>query len=1019
MTQTSTNSAQVVGSTDDTTVSIDAMRTGWTANEPQLTPAQVSSADFGQLFATTVDGQVYAQPLVIGSTVLVATENNFVYGIHAVTGAVLWSRSLGPAWPASAIGCGDLVPNLGVTATPVYDASSGLVYVTAKVNDGPDEKHPHWYLHALDLATGLEHPGWPVTIQGAPANDPSNPIIPFTAHQRPGLLLLDGEVFAGFGSHCDAGPYVGYVVGVRTDTRAIRLWATQDAAGGKMAGVWMGGDGPVSDGPGRIFLSTGNGISPAPGPGKQPPGHLAESVVRVAADAGPDLVAKDFFSPSNADDLDNNDQDLGSGGPVALPSPPFGTAAHPNLMVQIGKDGRVFLLDRDDLGGRSRRGVPDAALSVSGPFRGVWGHPAVWGGDGGYVYVAENDGVLRALSYGVSGTGLPVLTSAGTSSGSIGHYPGSPVVSSTGTTSGSALVWVTCPGGSNGSNAQLRAYDAVPVNGVLRLRWSAPIGTAVKFPVAAVSNGRVYVGTRDGQLLAFGRPAQGALIGTPVDFGQTAVGNTGTATVTVTATRAVTITAVATTAPFAIGSPAPALPVTLNTGQTFDVPVTFTPTGAGGATATLSFSVTVGGAAGTVGLDLHGTGTQPGFGASPPTLAFGELATGQSETLSVTISNTGTSAETVATTTAPAAPFSASGLPAAGAQIDPGASVTVSVSYTPTVASPPGGDSSQLTVTGADGLSVTVPLTGSAVVGAPHLTISPTSVDFGEVPVGGSATRTFDLSNTGNLALTITKAAPPTPPFAVPNPVAEGQQINPGDVIHQAITLAPTATGSASGQYLITGNDGQGAQTVRFTGTAVQGGTVPAPSADGWTLNGSAAFSGTDLVLTPAASDETGSALYPTAVPTAQLHARFTASIGGGSGADGLAFVLLDAGRTTEHALGVGGGGLGYAGLPGVAVTLDTYQNGNDPSANFVGVATQGTGDALSYASTAQNIPNLRNGPHTIEARATGGHLQVSVDGTPVIDTAVQLPSPALVGFTAATGGLNDAHTVSGVTVTY
>lgn len=476
--------AQAATATDPT-VSMNAMRTGWDPNEPDLAPAQVSAADFGRLFSTAVNGQVYAQPIVAGSTVIVATENNHVYGIHAVTGAVLWSRSLGAPWPASAIGCGDLVPNLGVTSTPVFDASSGLVYVTAKVNDGPDTNHPHWYLHALDATTGNDHPGWPVTIQGAPANDPSNPIRPFTAHQRPGLLLLDGEVFAGFGSHCDVGPYVGYVVGVNTTTRALRMWATQDAASGRMAGIWMGGGGLVSDGPGRIFFSTGNGISPVPGPGNRPPGHLAESVVRLSTNNGGNLTAKDFFSPGNADSLDQNDQDLGSGGPVALPSPPFGTAAHPNLMVQVGKDGRVFLLDRDDLGGRGQGpGGSDRVLGTAGPFRGVWGHPAVWGGDGGYVYVAENDGSLRALSYGVSGTGLPVLTSAGTSSAGLGHYPGSPVVTSTGTTSGSALVWVTCPGGPNGTNAQLRAYDAVPVNGVLRLRWSAPIGTAVKFPVA-------------------------------------------------------------------------------------------------------------------------------------------------------------------------------------------------------------------------------------------------------------------------------------------------------------------------------------------------------------------------------------------------------------------------------------------------------------------------------------------------------------------------------------------------------
>jgi Bacterial lectin/Abnormal spindle-like microcephaly-assoc'd, ASPM-SPD-2-Hydin/PQQ-like domain len=1005
---------------DDPTVSMNAMRTGWDAGQPQLAPGQVGAADFGQIFATAVDGQVYAQPVVAGDTVVVATENSNVYGIHAVTGAVVWSRSLGAPWPASAIGCGDLVPNIGVTSAPVYDAPSGLVYLTAKVNDGPDVNHPHWYMHALGVNSGAEQPGWPVTIQGSPVNDPGNPFKPFTAMQRAGLLLLDGEVFASFGSHCDHQPYVGYVVGVKTDTRALRLWATEDAASGKEAGVWMGGGGLVSDGPGRIFFATGNGISPAPGPGSRPPGHLAESVVRLSANSGAALTAQDFFSPGNADSLDLNDQDLGSGGPVALPSPPFGTAAHPHLMVQVGKDGRVFLLDRDDLGGRKQGpGGGDRVLGVAGPFRGVWGHPAVWGGDGGYVYIAESDGFLRALSYGVSGSGTPVLASAGTSSGTVGHYPGSPVVTSTGTTSGTALVWVTCPTGPNGTGAQLRAYDTVPVNGVLPLRWSAPIGTAVKFPVAGVSNGRVYIGTRDGHLLAFGHPAQAALTGSPVDFGAVAVGSTQPATVTVAATRTVTITAITTTAPFAVPSP-PALPVTLNAGGTLDVPVSFSPSAAGGATATLSFAVTVGSASSSIGLDLHGTGTKPGFGASPPSLSFGELATGASETLSVSIINTSTAPETVAGTAAPAAPFTATGLPAPGAQLAPGASVSVSVTYAPTVPSPAGGDTGQLTVSGTNGLSVTVPLNGTAITGAPQLTISPASLDLGQVPVGGSARKTFDISNTGNLVLTITKAAPPTAPFATPNPIAEGQQLNPGAVIHEEVVFLPAAVAAASGQYLITGNDGKGAQTVSLTGTGTPAhGAVPAPAGAGWTLNGSAALSRSDLVLTRAINAQTGSALYGTAVPSATLRARFTAVIGGGTGADGMAFVMLDPAHATPQALGHTGGGLGYADLSGIAVTLDTFRNVNDPSSNFVGVATGGTGDALTYAATATAIGHLRTGSHVIHVTVAAGHIQVSVDGKPVIDTAVSLPGSVLVGFTGATGGRNDIHTVQAAAISY
>jgi outer membrane protein assembly factor BamB len=165
---------------DDTTAGYTTLRTGWDDNEPGLVPSQVSTADFGQLFAAAVDGQVYAQPVIAGGVVVAATDNNKVYGLDPVTGAQKWLRNLGPAWPVSTVNCGDLTPTIG-TSTPVYDPSSGTVYLTSKVNDGPDQQHPHWYLHALDAKTGAERAGFPTTITGAPTNNPSVPFNPMTA----------------------------------------------------------------------------------------------------------------------------------------------------------------------------------------------------------------------------------------------------------------------------------------------------------------------------------------------------------------------------------------------------------------------------------------------------------------------------------------------------------------------------------------------------------------------------------------------------------------------------------------------------------------------------------------------------------------------------------------------------------------------------------------------------------------------------------------------------------------------
>ncbi len=800
---------------DETTVSVDTLRTGWDQNEPGLGPSAVSASDFGQLFSTTLNGQVYAQPIVVAGTLIAMTENNWIYGMNPATGAITWSRSVGPAWPASTLGCGDLVPNIGITSTPVYDPTTGAVFFTAKVNDGSDAAHPHFYMHSINPATGVERSGWPVTIQGTPSNDATNPFNPETAAQRPGLLLLDGVVYAGFASHCDYGPYVGYIAGVKTATPAMStLWSTEAGKSNAEGGIWQSGGGLVSDGSGRIIVATGNGVSPAPGPGTSPPSTLAESVIRLQVNADGSLTAKDFFSPTNNTKLDQDDTDFGSGGPLALPSG-FGTTAHPHLLVQDGKDGRVYLLDRDNLGGTGQgAGGTDASVGPPlGPYNGMWGHPAFWGGDGGYVYDVENQGYLRALKYGVNGAGLPTLTSAATSSSTFGYTSGSPVVTSSGTTSGSAIVWAVYSDGSNGANGQLRAYDALPVGGQLHLRYSAPIGTATKFIVPATDGNRVFVGTRDGKIIGFGRPTSAALTSSPTDFGNVNVGSTANATVTVTAARAVTISSISTAAPF--GATPPALPVSLTTGQTLSVPVRFTPTATGGATGSLSFVTDTG----NVALDLHGNGTQTGLGATPSTLAFDTVPTGAHNTIGVSIVNTGTSSVTITGSTAPSAPFTATGFPANGSTLAPGASVSVSVTYTPTVA---GNQSSSLSVSSNAG-SVTVPISGNAVTGASHLSITPNPVAFGSVSVGQTATQTFDITNTGNITLTLTKAAPPVGAFNTTTPVSEGQQLSPGDVIHQTVTFTPSVTGAQSAVYSITGDDGQGAIAVQLTGTGVTG----------------------------------------------------------------------------------------------------------------------------------------------------------------------------------------------------
>ena len=793
---------------DDATAAHNSLRTGWDDNESGLVPSQVSATDFGQLFAASVNGQVSAQPVVGNGVVVVATENNKVYGLDPATGTQKWLVDLGPAWPASTVNCGDLVPNIGVTATPVYDASTGTVYLTSKVNDGPDAQHPHWYLHALDIKSGTEKAGFPTTIKGAPTNNPSVPFNPMTAMQRPGLLLLDGVVYAGFASHCDYTPYVGYVVGVNASSGVqTTMWSTEAGLSDE-GGIWQSGSGLVSDGSGRIIVATGNGVAPAPGPGDTPPATLGESVVRLAVNADGSLTAASFFSPHDNTKLNQDDADLGSGGPMALPSG-FGTSAHPRLVVQVGKDGRIYLLDADHLGGAGQAADGgDAVVGMTGPFQGVWGRPGFWGGDGGYVYVVGNNGPLRALKYSASG---PSLTSVGTTSDNFGYTSGSPVVTSSGTTSGSALVWVVYSTGPTGANAQLRAYDPVPVNGVLQMRYSAPIGTASKFAVPATDSGRVYVGTRDGKVYGFGRPTTSPLTTKPYDFGSAAVGGTENATVSVTANQDLTVNSASADAPFGTSL---TTPVSLTKGQTLSVPVSYTPTTWGGSTGSLTFSTS----AGTAAMDLHAQGTQPGLGATPSSLDFGQVRTGAAKELGVNILNTGTTDETINSVTAPTGSFSATNLPASGTVLAAGASVTIPVSYTPTAGTDTGvNESSQLTVTSDQG-TVTVPLTGVALSGQPHLTLDPTVLDFHTVAVGQSVTQTFTVENTGTVSLTITKAKAPAGVFTSANPLAEGQVLAPGDSLQVPVTFTPTDAYPATATYEVTGDDGQSAQYVTLQG---------------------------------------------------------------------------------------------------------------------------------------------------------------------------------------------------------
>ncbi len=515
---------------DNYTISGNNARDGWDPNEPGLSPAFVGSGQFGQVFSVSVTGQQYAQPLVINSNVIASTMRNVVYSINGTTGGINWQKQLGAPEPMSIIGCSAVTDTVGILSTPVYDPTTNTIYVMARAWDGAHAASAQYQVHALNAANGAELGGWPATIAGPASNDPGTVFDPTVENQRPGLLLLGGFVYAAFASWCDNGSYKGWVSSVSTGTRVVKLWTTeaQPPSTNNFGGIWQSGGGLVSDGPGRIFVAVGNGDPPLVGPGSNSQPTMGESVVRLTANPDGTVTHADHFSPYNASDLNVADLDLGSGGPIALPDS-MGVPGHPHLLIQGGKNGIVYVLDRDNLGGRAQGpGGTDLVVAAYNAFgAGVYSHPSVWPGDGGYIYLgADNEYVMRISTSG----GVVSLNLVAAFANSLGFRLGSSIVTSNGTQSGSALVWSYVQPMNGGPGAELRAHLAVPTGQTLPLLWRAPVGQVNKFTVPVSANGKVYAATSDGHLIGFGPTAHWAM-SVPLSGG-TSSGLTGIARIT-------------------------------------------------------------------------------------------------------------------------------------------------------------------------------------------------------------------------------------------------------------------------------------------------------------------------------------------------------------------------------------------------------------------------------------------------------------------------------------------------------
>jgi hypothetical protein len=506
------------GQTAITTYHYDNYRTGWNSTETVLTPANVTASTFGLLHTVALDDQVDAQPLLVSAVnitagsqqgthdvVYVASENNSIYAIDQHSGAILLSPNFGKPvrFP---IGCNNNGPNVGVNSTPVIDLSSNTLYVMVYTQASSG---PAYYLHALDLGS-LTDKVSPQLVSASHtlSNGTTWNFNATYQRQRPGLLLLNGTIYAGFGSFCDLGAnlsrgwLLGWSTGTLTPLAANQLNDTQPSSPNSfyLSSIWMSGYAPAADDAGNILFVTGN--SDYSGTTYDGVTNIQESVVKVAPNLG-SVVS--LFTPSNQASLDEGDVDFGSGGVLVLPDQ---AGSIPHMAIAAGKYGTMFLMNADNLGGYSTtKNNVLASYSVG----------ACWCGQS---YFVDSDGVGRVVSSGgrlakswkVQTSPKPGLTLASTSPFMPGgQFPGFfTSISSNGTSN--PIIWaLSRPLSSTSTKIFLYALNPDAGGTTMTQLFKAAAGAWPNYGgdaniVPVVANGQVFVASEK-QLQIFGLKA--------------------------------------------------------------------------------------------------------------------------------------------------------------------------------------------------------------------------------------------------------------------------------------------------------------------------------------------------------------------------------------------------------------------------------------------------------------------------------------------------------------------------------
>jgi hypothetical protein len=492
-------------------------RTGANLNEKILTPANVNVTQFGKLFTFKVDGDVYAQPLYLPNVeipgkgkhnvLFIATENDSVYAFDAdgTSTAPLWhvsfansSKSITPLSERDAR-CFFITPQVGITSTPVIDLKSGTLYVLARTKEGKGILQSDDFkqrLHALAITTGAEKFGGPVEIKASVAGKGSGQsggridFDPLTENPRAALLLANDLVYLSWGSSCDVVPYHGWLMAYDAHSLAQRAVFNTSPDASDSA-IWQGDAGPAADKDGNIFVVTGNGEFDAATKGRD----FGDSVLKLSSGAQ-NFAVLDYFTPFNQAQLNERDNDLGSSGPVLLADQP---GPHPHLLVTAGKEGTIYLIDRDHMGKFQPTDDSHAVQTILAS-RGAYGAMAYWN-----QHVFFIGSATRVQDF-VLNQGLLKLTASGNTR--FNDSGATPSISSNGAKDG--IVWAASSKNWNEpphKPAVLYAFDAANVSRELYNTEQNPRrdrpGVALRFAIPTIVNGKVYFGSK-GQVDVYG-----------------------------------------------------------------------------------------------------------------------------------------------------------------------------------------------------------------------------------------------------------------------------------------------------------------------------------------------------------------------------------------------------------------------------------------------------------------------------------------------------------------------------------